>query len=88
MTFYGALIDDEGDYEDIMATNQNVPFLSFLDAESSFDVLRNYYEGLKFLTETRFLIDQFAQHIQAHRLSIPKKGPKIDILFGRKPKPI
>ena len=40
--FDNDLIDDEDDPEDIMMINQNVPIPSFLDTESSVDVLRNY----------------------------------------------
>ena len=87
VTFYNALIDDEYDPEDIMQTNQNFPVPSFLDAESSVDVLHNYCEGLKVPIETQFFLDQFAHQIQSHRLLIPKKSPTIDYFFGSKPKP-
>ena len=52
-----SLIDDEDEPEYIMLINQNVPASSFLNKESSADVLLNYCEGLKFPTETRFLLD-------------------------------
>ena len=45
--FEHELIDDEDEPEDIMTINQNVPVLSFLDAEICANVLRNYCEGLK-----------------------------------------
>ena len=32
---------------DLMLSNQNISVASFLDAESSVGVLRNYFEGLK-----------------------------------------
>ena len=50
---------------DIIHIKQKVPVPSFLYAESSVGVLINYCEGFKVPKETRFLIDQFAQHIQA-----------------------
>ena len=71
----------------IIPTNQIFPVPSFLDAKSSVDVLRNYCEGLKVPIETQFLLDQFAQQIQAIRLSITKTSPTIDSFFGSKPKP-
>ena len=46
------MIDDEGGPESIMLINQNVPVPSFLNAESSDDVLRNYCDGLKVPTKT------------------------------------
>ena len=52
-----SLIDDEDETENIMLINQNVPVPSFLNAESSDDVLLNYCDGLKVITETRFLLD-------------------------------
>ena len=85
LTFYNDLIDDNDDPEDIMAINQNVPVPSFLYSESSVDVLRNYCEGFKVPTEPQFLLEQFAQQIRVHRLSIPKISPTIDIFFGSKP---
>jgi len=72
------LIDDDDKRKDILPINQNVPVPSFLDAESSIAVLRNYCEGSKVPTETRFLLDQFAQQIRAHRLSNPKASPTTD----------
>ena len=50
-----------------MPINQNVPVPSFLYAASSVDVLHIYREGLKVPIENRFMLDGFAQHIQAHR---------------------
>ena len=50
---------------DIIKIKQNVPVSSFLDEESSVGVLLKYCEGFKVPKETRFLLDQFAQQIQA-----------------------
>ena len=85
--YNGALIDDDNEPEELMHITQNVPVPSFQNAESSVDVLHNYCEGAKVPTETRFLLDRFAQQIRAHRLSIPKTSPTIDSFFGKKPKP-
>ena len=85
--FNGALIDDDDEPKEFMPITQNVPVPSFQNAESSVDVLRDYCEGAKVPTETRFLLDRFAQQIRAHRLSIPKTSPTIDSFFGKKPKP-
>ena len=81
------MIDGDYDTEEIVLINQNFPVPQFLDAESSVDALHNYCEGSKVPTETQFLLDQIAQQILSHRLSIPKKISTIDSFFGRKPKP-
>ena len=85
--FYSSFIDDEDETEDIIPINQKIPVPSFLDAKSSVDVLRNYCEGLKVPTETRFFIGRFAQQIRDHRFPIPNTSATIDSFFGIKPKP-
>ena len=70
-----------------MTININVPFPSSLDVEISVDVFRNYCGGFKVPTETRFLLDQFAQQIRAHRLLILEKSPTIDNFFRSNPEP-
>ena len=42
--FENSLVDDEDYLEEKIIINQNVPVSSFLYAESSVDVLRNYFE--------------------------------------------
>ena len=64
-----------------MSINQNDHVQSLWNAESSVDILWNYYEGLKVPAQTQFLLDRFAQHIRSHRLSIPNKIPTTDISF-------
>ena len=85
--FDNALIDD-GDYpEDIIPINQNVPVLSFLDAEISVNALINYCDGLKVPKEEWFFLEQFSRQIRSHRSLITKSGPNIDSFFGSKHKP-